>query len=314
MLPRHDVVVALTTPPLIAAAGLVAKALKRSRLICWVQDLYPEIAIAFGALGPRSLAARSMSAVSRAVLSRCDAVVTLGAEMRKRCVAAGAVEERTVVIPNWADAGSVRPIPHGTNPLRPGVAGAETVVAMYSGNIGRGHDVETLLEAARLLRERPGISFVFVGDGVKRAMVEAAARSLPNVRLAAYQPRERLSESLSAGDIHLIALSSDVQGLAEPSKLYGIMAAGRPALFVGPAGSEVAHTLEREGCGKVLPNGDAQGLAAALLSLAADPGARAEMGARARRALQERYDRSVATRRFAEVCETVCGERAYTAS
>jgi glycosyltransferase involved in cell wall biosynthesis len=306
-LPRQDVVVALTTPPLIAAAALVPKALRGSRLVCWVQDLYPEIAVAFGALRPGSVATRLMAAASRAVFRRADAVVALGEEMRARCVAAGAAPERTHVIPNWADGTGVRPVPHAENPLRAEIAGDARFVAMYSGNMGRGHDVETLLDAARLLRDRREIAFVFAGDGAKRPLVEAAARELPNLRLAPYQPRERLAESLSAADLHLVTLSREVEGLAEPSKLYGIMAAGRPTLYVGPERAEVARTLQREGCGRRVANGDARGLADAIVALAGDPGARVEMGEMARRALEARYQRSVATRRFREVVTAVAG-------
>lgn len=301
LLPRQDVVVALTTPPLVAASALVAKALRGSRLVYWVQDLYPEIAVAMGALRPGSLGARAMAAVSRAVLRRADAVVALGEEMRRRCVAAGAAPERAHVIPNWSDGGGVRPVPHERNALRAELAGDAAFVAMYSGNMGRVHDVETLLGAARLLRDRREIAFVFAGDGAKRALVEDAARELPNVRLAPYQPRERLAEALSAGDVHLVALSPEIEGLAEPSKLYGIMAAGRPALYIGPERAEVARTLAREGCGRCVANGDARGLADALAALAADPAAREAMGRAARAALEARYQRTVATRRFAEL-------------
>lgn len=300
-LPRHDVVIALTTPPLIAATALVAKALKGSRLVYWVQDLYPEIAVAMGALGPGSLAVRVMSALSRAVLRRADAVVALGDEMRARCIAAGALPERAHVIPNWSDAAGVRPVPHERNALRPAIAGEARFVAMYSGNMGRVHDVETLIGAARLLRDRRELVFVFAGDGAKRAVVEAAARELPNVRLAPYQPRERLAESLSAADVHLVALSPEISGLAEPSKLYGIMAAGRPALYVGPEAAEVSRTVQREACGVRIANGDARALADALVALSADPASAGEMGRRARAALEARYQRSVATRRFAEL-------------
>jgi glycosyltransferase involved in cell wall biosynthesis len=249
-----------------------------------------------------------MRGVSRGVLRRADAVVTLGEEMRDRCVAAGASPERTHVIPNWADAATLCPVAHGGNPLRSALASGARFVAMYSGNMGRGHDVETLLEAARLLRDREGIAFVFAGDGAKRPIVEAAARELPNVRLAPYQPRERLRESLSAADVHLVALSREVEGLAEPSKLYGIMAVGRPALYVGPPRAEVARTIQRTGCGRCVANGDALGLAAAIAQLAGDPTACNEMGERARRALELQYSRSVATRRFREVVVGLCGE------
>lgn len=305
VLPRHDVVVALTTPPLIAAIGLVAKAVKGSRLVYWVQDLYPEIAVAMGALRPRSLVARTMAAVSRGVFRRADAVVALGEQMRARCITAGAAPERAHVVPNWADGAAVRPVAPGDNALRPAIAGDARFVAMYSGNMGRVHDVETLLAAARLLRDRREIAFVFAGDGAKRPLVEAAARELPGVRLAPYQPRERLAESLSAADVHLVTLSSEVEGLAEPSKLYGIMAAGRPALYVGPNGAEVSATLQRERCGRRLANGDAGGVADAIVALAADPRGCEEMGRRAREALEVRYDRHVATRRFAELLAAV---------
>jgi glycosyltransferase involved in cell wall biosynthesis len=220
--------------------------------------------------------------------------------MRERCIAAGAVPERAHVIPNWSDGAGVRPVPHEQNALRPAIAGEARFVAMYSGNMGRVHDIETLLGAARLLRGRREIAFVFAGDGAKRAVVEAAARELPNVRLAPYQPREKLAEALSAADVHLVTLSPEIAGLAEPSKLYGIMAAGRPALYVGPEGAEVSRTLLREACGVRVANGDAQGLADALVALSADP-ASSEMGRRARAALEARYQRSIATRRFAEL-------------
>jgi glycosyltransferase involved in cell wall biosynthesis len=245
--------------------------------------------------------------VSRAVLRRADRVVALGESMRERCLAGGAAPDRTVVIPNWADPAAVRPIPHPENPLRAKLAAGAATLVMYSGNMGRGHDLATLLEAARLLRDRKDVAFLFVGDGAKRAQVEAAARALPNLRLAPYQPRERLAESLSAGDVHLVALDRELEGLVEPSKLYGIMAAGRPALFVGPPGSEVARTIAREGCGRVVPNGDAAGLAAAIREMAADEGMRAAVGRRARQALAERYSRRAATAAFLRLLEGLAG-------
>ena len=304
-LPRHDVAVALTTPPLVAAAALVAKALRGTRLVYWVQDLYPEVAVAFGALGARSPAARLMAAVSRAVLARADRVVALGESMRERCIAAGAAADRAVVIPNWSDGAAVRSVPHRENPLRQGLAAGASCLVMYSGNLGQAHDLGTLLGAARALRDRGDVAFHFAGDGARRGEVEAAARSLPNVRLGPYQPRERLGAALSAADLHLVSLAPELEGLLEPSKLYGVMAAGRPALFVGPPGSEVARTVERERCGLAFRNGDAAGLAAAIARLAGDGAERERMGRAAREALLRRYDRRVATARFRELLRSL---------
>lgn len=296
--PRNDVIIATTTPPLISAAALLAKWLKGSMLVYWVQDLYPEVAVAFGVLRPRSAVTRIMRLVSRTVMNRTDRVVVLGEEMRRRCVEAGARSERVVVIPNWSDENTVRPIPHACNPLRAEAAGKARTLVMYAGNMGRGHDVETLLSSVRLLESRQDIGFLFVGDGAKRALVELAVSELPNVRLGMYQARERLGASLSAADLHLIALSPESEGLIEPSKLYGIMAAGRPVIYVGPSRSEVATTIEREKCGLVIRNGDAKALATAILHLADDESERLAMGQRAREALVERYSRRVAAERF----------------
>jgi len=300
-LPRHDVVVAMTTPPLIAATGLVAKARRGSRLVYWVQDLYPEIAIAFGALGPDSAMARGMGAISRKVLESADRVVVLGEAMAERAAASGATAAKVLVIPNWADGEVVRPVPHQENPLRAELSRGARFVVMYSGNIGRAHDVETLAGAARLLEARTDIAFLFLGEGDRKAELELATRGLPTVRFGPYQARERLAQSLSAADAHLISLAPDVLGLLEPSKLYGIMAAGRPSLYVGPGRAEVARTIEAERCGLVFRNGDAEGLAGAISSLADDPARGAEMGAAGRTGFLARHDRRVRTAQFADL-------------
>ena len=219
-----------------------------------------------------------MAAVSRRVMQASAQVVVLGEAMRERAVAAGAPRDRVSVIPNWADGDVVRPIPHESNPLRDDLARGARFVVLYSGNIGRAHDVSTMVGAARKLADRSDIAFVFQGEGNKRAELELGTRGLPNVRFAPYQPRERLAESLSAADVHLITLSPNVLGLLEPSKLYGIMAAGRPALYVGPDRSEVARTIGAERMGACIANGDVDGLVAAITRRAADPTISARRG------------------------------------
>ena len=159
-----DVIVAMTTPPLIAAAGLGARR-KGTKLVYWVQDLYPEIAVAFGAIGESALHTRAMASVSRRVMQASAQVVVLGEAMREKAVAAGAHPDRVSVIPNWADGGVVRPIPHESNPLREDLARGAHFVVLYSGNIGRAHDVSTMVGAARKLSDRSDIAFVFQGGG-----------------------------------------------------------------------------------------------------------------------------------------------------
>ncbi|MFL5319944.1 MAG: glycosyltransferase family 4 protein [Myxococcaceae bacterium] len=297
-LPRHDVVITMTSPPLISMAGPLAQRLKKSAFVYWVHDLYPEAAIAFGVMKTGSATARAAAATSRFTLSRADRTVVLGEAMKERVVVAGAREDRVSIIPNWIDDEVVTPIPHSKNPLRAELSRGRKCLVMYSGNIGRGHDVETLLAAARKLSDEKELGFVFIGEGVKREEGERAAQQLPNGWRAPYAPREQLAQSLSAADIHFISLSNELVGLLEPSKLYGVMAAGRPAIFVGPGRSEVALTVEREGCGVRVDNGDVEGLMNAIVTFAENKAKREAFGARGRSALSARYSRKRAAARW----------------
>jgi glycosyltransferase involved in cell wall biosynthesis len=303
-LPAPDVIVAMTTPPLIAATGLGARR-KGTKLVYWVQDLYPEIAVAFGAIRESALHTRTMAAVSRRVMQGSARVVVLGEAMKERVVNAGALRDRVSVVPNWADGNVVSPVPHESNALRGDLAPGASFVVLYSGNIGRAHDVSTMVGAARRLAERKDIAFVFQGEGNKRAELELGTRGLPNVRFAPYQPRERLAESLSAADLHLITLSPSVAGLLEPSKLYGIMAAGRPALYVGPDRSEVARTILAERMGAWVANGDVEGLVVAITARVEDRVACREEGTRARAAFDREYSRLHRTSQFAQILESL---------
>ncbi len=298
--PRHDVIVAMSTPPLVAAIGALRRRTRNrgTRFVYWLQDVYPELAVEFGVFGARSPAARLFGAASRWTLRRADAVVVLGEAMGERVRAKGVPAERVHVLPNWADGAAVGPAPaEAAEFLRAhGLEGKRVV--LYSGNMGRAHDLTTILGAARLLRTRPEIAFVFVGDGAKRGEVEAAARELPSIRLLPYQPRERLGASLSSGELHLVTQEPFTVGLVEPSKLYGAMAAGRPVLYIGPPETEAARTVEREGIGAVLPIGDPAAAAAAVAALLDRS---AELGARARAAFLARYDRRLRTAQFASI-------------
>jgi glycosyltransferase involved in cell wall biosynthesis len=165
--------------------------------------------------------------------------------------------------------------------------------------------VTTLVQAAKALSGRPDIAFVFQGDGAKRAELALATRGLPNVRFAPYQPREKLSESLSAADLHLISLAPNVLGLLEPSKLYGVMAAGRPSVYVGPGRSEIARTVIAEDIGACVENGDAAGLVDAIVTRAAEPFLGREEGARAREAFDREYSRPRRTAQFIRLIESL---------
>jgi colanic acid biosynthesis glycosyl transferase WcaI len=299
---RPDVLLAMSTPPFVPAIAAAMRVLRGVRFVYWAQDLYPELAVAFGLLGEGALATAALMRVSSWILRRADAVVTLGEAMATRLIKKGARAERVHVVQNWADPAAILPIEPAANDFRraQGLEGKQVV--LYSGNMGRSHDMETILEAADALRERSGLTFLFIGDGAKRALVEQAARANTAVRLLPYQPRADLSQSLSAGDLHVVTQDAQTVGMMEPSKLYGVMAVGRPVLFIGPEASEAAQTVKREGIGEVVANGDVRGASEAILRLLENGDT---MGRRSRAALENVYGRTRRTAQFAKVLSTL---------
>jgi glycosyltransferase involved in cell wall biosynthesis len=223
--------------------------------------------------------------------------------MAKRLIAQGQGRHRIRVIPNWADGEAIFPVAADANPFRAEHALDGRFVVMYSGNIGVGHELDTFAEAAmQLEHERPEVLFLFVGDGNRRAELERRVRGLGNVRFLPYQPRDRLSESLSAADVHLVSLRRGLEGLIVPSKLYAALAVGRPVLYVGPEGDQ-RTLISDEGVGSSVSPGQAKELALAIARYADDRELWRAAGERARRLLERCYERKGATRRWREVLQ-----------
>lgn len=299
---RPDVMLVLTTPPMIASGGVLVSAARGVPLVTWVQDVYPEVAVAFGVIAAGHPAATGFSLLQRATYRAARRVVALSAGMGERLVSQGAPRERLRVIPNWADGRAIYPLAHEENPFRREHDLEGRFVAMYSGNLGVGHDVATFLGAARLLdKTRPEVLFLFIGDGSRRAEAEALGRGLRNVRFLPYQPYETLRQSLSAADVHLISLREGLEGLLVPSKLYGALASGRPVMYVGPSACEVARVVREHDVGWEGRPGDVEGLCRALERAAAEPGWGKARGARARAIFEAEFDQAIAVGRWRRV-------------
>jgi glycosyltransferase involved in cell wall biosynthesis len=252
--PRPDVVVVETDPPLLGVMGAVLKWWHRCRLVFYLQDLYPEVGLVLGRLRPGPVA-WLLRWATQVGLRRADRVVVLGEDMRRRVLGRGVRPGKVVVVPNWADTRAVRP-PVGESPLRRewGINGR--FVVMYSGNLGLSQDLDQVLSAAEQLRGEV-VEFLFVGEGAAKPGLRDQANhlGLDNVRFLPYQPKERLGESLAAADVHLITLHPGLAGYIVPSKLYGILAAGRPYVAAVDEDSEVAAVTARAGTGlRVRPN------------------------------------------------------------
>lgn len=304
-----DCVVALTDPPLLAAEIAPLVAARGARLVCWVQDIYPEIAaVHFGTLA--GLLAGPMRRRRDAAWRGAAACVTLGEDMRATLLRGGAPDATTRVIPNWAPRELHEPPAANDVAARRRAWDVEgKFVVAYSGNLGRVHEFATVLAAAERLRNEPGVVFLFIGRGPRFDEVARAAhdRGLANVRLLPPEPRERLAAALAAADAHLVTLQPAYAPLVYPSKLAGVLAAARPVLFVGPPAGDIGRLLHAAACGTAFVPGDAAGLAETIRRWHREPETAARSG-RAGRAVYERdFTHGAALDRWEQLLHRVAG-------
>jgi len=280
---RLGLVLVSTSPPFAGIGGALICRLRRAPLVWWVMDLNPDQMIAAGKLSPRSAVARVFDWMNRVTLRRSRAVVVMDRFMRERVLAKLDVPEKLHVLPPWPHEDVLQSVPSRPNAFRDEHGFGDAFVVMYSGNHGIQNPLETLLEAARMLEEQPGLLFVFIGGGAGKSAVDRRiADGARNIRSLPFQPLARIGTSLSAADVHVVSLADEAVGVIHPCKIYGAMAIGRPILFFGPAESHVGDIFRDGDIGRVVPHGDVPAAVAAIRELIAlgDEG-RDAMGRRA---------------------------------
>jgi colanic acid biosynthesis glycosyl transferase WcaI len=289
LLPRQDVIVAMTTPPFVVVTAVLHRLLhRRTRIVLWSMDCYPDAAERYGELQPGGRLTQVLRRFNRWLFRRIDTVVALDGAMvdvLRAQYASSAVRPQFVVIPNWE-----RLDQFPDEPVDPW-AGYDSLpvegrtVVLYLGNTGVGHGFGTVLDAASRLTDEA--LFVFVGGGARWADLEheVAAAGLDNVVLRSYVPKGETPAVMAGADLALITLDDRSLGVMSPSKLHANLAAGLPILYVGPEGSNVDEAIRRHDVGRSLRHGDVTGFVEAVRALAADDTIRA----RARRAFDEHY-------------------------
>lgn len=275
--PAHVPLIAFSNPPIVIWACWLLRWLRGTPYAVMVHDIYPDTAVRLGAASERSLVVRVWRWLNRHAYERASLVMTLGEHMAAhlegqfdaRRTRAG----RVIVIPPWADAQALRPIPKSQNWFARKYKQTECLTVMYSGNMGRGHDLETILAAAGRLTDEAKIHFMLIGAGPKWEMVRSQLSQLKysNVTLLPWQDEAVIPFSLATADLGIVSLEREMTGLAVPSKAYYFLAAGTPLLGICFASSELADTIEQFGCGTRIEPGNVEGLVAILRSLASNP-------------------------------------------
>ncbi|MBI1357419.1 MAG: hypothetical protein GC160_24020 [Acidobacteria bacterium] len=299
--PRGGVVVTMTTPPLLGLIGLALQRLRGAKHYIWEMDMYPDVATELGVFRRGGWTDRVVGWLADWPRRNATGVIALGPCMAERLVRRGVSLAKIHICHNWADGQALTP--------REFVSDG-TLKVLYSGNFGLAHDFETVAGALESLGADPRFSFLFSGGGPQWAQLKALCteRGYTSCRFQEFQPREALNDLLGWCDVGLVTQKDGTQGTVVPSKTYGLMAAGRGILFVGPEDATPSKVIDEHGAGWRIRNGCADDLVAVLLQLQQDAALYTEAGRRARRSFEREYDQPVGVRRVIDVLGLPTGE------
>ena len=306
--PAPDVVVSLTDPPIVGLAALAAARRSHSKFVFLCEDVFPEVASLIEDFHNDTVN-RALNAINRLLLRKADRIVALGESMRERLVAEkGADAAKIAIIHNWADCAAITP-GDKRNAFARAEGLADKFVVMHSGNVGLSQNLETLIAAAERLTAYPDLLVAIVGHGARLGALQDLARSkgLQNVRFLPQQPKERLGDLFAAADVLVVSLKRGIEGYIVPSKLYGILAAGRAYVAAVDRRSEAAVIAEECECGLRAEPGDPDSLAEQILTLYRDPSLSARLAANARRAASQ-FDRPRQVEAYYRLLSEVTGQ------
>jgi colanic acid biosynthesis glycosyl transferase WcaI len=296
-----DVVLAMTDPPFEGIVGAFVAMLKRKPFVYNIRDLYPDMALGGSIVKPGFLT-RLWETLHRWALRRAARVMVLGEDMKVRIAAKGADAARIAIVRDGAaSATGTAASPPLDLQVISAIRAEFRFVLLHAGNLGFYGAWETLLAAAREL-ETDGVGLVFVGDGAQRARLQAAAAGSANVRFLPFFPANKIASVLAAGDAHVITIKRGLEGVVVPSKLYGILAAGKPVVAVAPKQADAASLAARDGFGVAADPDNPAELVAMVRALLVDPARLASMGAAARIAATQ-FARANECLKFVQVLE-----------
>jgi len=322
---RPDLVFVLSTPPFISFSGLMLKIFKRSKVIYNVQDLFPDLAVELGKLKNRQFII-ILKKLSELIVKKVDRIVVVG-EYMERKIRKDLLREKSestsvgvspntndhiITIHNWADGDKIKVLEDKeveNNYLKKKWELEGKFVVLYSGNIGYLHEFDTIIAAAEYLAKEgmKEIVFVFIGEGIKKRYIEEKVREkgLNNILFFPYQPREMLPYSLGLADVSLVTLEKGFEGMVVPSKIYGILASGRPVIAVVGRESEIVEIIREGNCGKMVKIGNYQALVDSIINYCKDRKKCRADGLNGRRYFEEKFDRKIATRKYISIIKDV---------
>lgn len=288
---RDDKVIVVTNPPLLPFLITIASKLKHNRTILLVHDVYPEVLVASGILNPGSIVCKLIQSATRWLYETVKSVIVIGRDMKKIVVSKCGNADKVHLITNWADLDIVKPLEREENSVLKAHGLHDQFVVQYCGNFGRTHGLEYLLETAVETTNEENLHFLMVGSGARKIWLEkqVAVQKITNITILPRCQRDDLNETLNACDVAVISFVQGMSGVSVPSRMYNIMAAGKPILAIADADSELASVVIEENIGWVIPPGEIELLKSAINDAKSDRIRLKEMGQRARMVAESKY-------------------------
>jgi colanic acid biosynthesis glycosyl transferase WcaI len=304
---RNDQVLVVTNPPLLPFLVRLTCWLKGATFVLLVHDVYPDVFVPLGLLQPSHPLYRLMSWGNGKLYASSHAVVALGRDMARLVENKSIGAAHVSVIPNWGDVDVVEPTARAENVLLQELNLTDKFVVHYSGNHGRTHDLLSLIEAANLLKGDAEIHFLFIGEGSGKAeaVARAEALGLGNVTFRTFVDRSELNTSLNASDVSVVAFKGGMAGISVPSRLYNLMAAGKPILAVVDDDSEVADVIREADLGVTVPPESPKLLAEQILALKNDPARRAQQAVNSRNEVVAKYSYEAIKQQYRELFDSL---------
>lgn len=310
----RDALVVLSNPPVLAFAALANKWFRGSPFVHIVYDMYPDMPVALGLIAENGVIARLWERAMQVVYRNADEIVVLGESMKKRLAGKLADtpntdQEKIQIIENWADGEFIQPRDKDDNEFAREHGTVDGFTVLYSGNVGRFHELETVIDAIDILeaRRRMDIELLVIGEGARKTHLRSTVedRGIENVKFLPFQPIERLPETLTCGDASLVGIKPEMEGMCVSSKLYSSLAAGCPILAVVGEGDEVASVVREHDCGAYVRPGDAEAAADILERWADDQALASKLGANARQCFEDQFTRAHAIEKYTELLDRV---------
>ena len=304
---RGDKVLVVTNPPLLPFFVRVVCWLKGAKFVLLVHDVYPDVFVPLGLMKSNHPLYRMLSWVNGKLYASADRVVALGRDMARLVEEKSQGGAHVSVIPNWGDVNVITPMPKTENALLQKLNLTDKFVVHYSGNHGRTHDLLSIIEAAKLLEDERDVHFLFIGEGSGKAEVvaRAAELELENVTFCTFVDRAELNTSLNAADVSVLAFKKGMAGISVPSRLYNLMAAGKPILGVVDNNSEVADVIREAKLGVAVSPESPRHLAEQIISLKNDGDLRVKMAENSRKEAVSKYSYDVTKQQYRDLFDSL---------